>query len=142
MSQAFYEKFLSFFLGFVLLFILIMVSSEFLLYYFSTWNLTFYYSYLSSLCLALLYAIKYFIDFKSFKENLNLFLPSGENSQPEPLNIDVEETALKVCLFYRNGVRLKEIEQNLGLKHSQQVKRLLLEGLTILLKEHAEKEQN
>jgi hypothetical protein len=96
--------------------------------------MVFYYCYLGALGFSFFYAFRYAQQFKHFKETLYLYIPS-ENSKPiEPLNIDVEDRALKVCLYYQQGAKLEDIARDLGLNHHQQVKRELRKGLSILLR--------
>lgn len=74
-----------------------------------------------------------------------MFIPSDKaerENQLEPLNIEVEDVALKACLYYRNGASYEDIKRNLSLSHPEQAKRLLIRGLDFLLKnynEHNEK---
>ena len=46
--------------------------------------------------------------------------------------------ALKACIRYRNRATYSMIRDELGLTQNTQVRRLIQEGLTILLKEHEE----
>ncbi|MEM3443022.1 MAG: hypothetical protein QXM86_04110 [Candidatus Bathyarchaeia archaeon] len=61
----------------------------------------------------------------------------------EPLNVDLEnvEDALRVCVLYRNGKSLTEIERIMGFSHPYKTKRLLLKGLDLLLKNYMEGEK-
>jgi hypothetical protein len=87
-----------------------------------------------------IYGVWYYLKIRSFKENISLFIPDNQSQKPlEPLNVNVEGLSLKVCLYYRNGSSLSEIQKNLGLKYPQEAKRKLIEGLGILLKSYGEK---
>lgn len=143
MSEQFYERFLSLFFGFVVLLTLIVVTIDLFFFYFSTQNIVFYYAYLVTLVSCLVYFIRYFLQFRDFQANLGLLFPfNSPRSESLPrLEIEVEDVALKVCLYYRNGGSFSDIKTHLGFSHTQQVKRELLKGLGFLLRfydEHKE----
>jgi ABC-type multidrug transport system fused ATPase/permease subunit len=144
MSQAFFERFTELLFGVIMILLLFLGTIMVLLAYVLTQIMVFYYAYIGALFFSFFYAFRYAQQFKHFKETLNLFIPS-ENSKPiEPLNIDVEDRALKVCLYYQQGAKLEDIAKDLGLNHHQQVKRELRKGLSILLRfynEHREAEK-
>jgi hypothetical protein len=97
--------------------------------------MVFYYCFIGALGFSFFYAINYSRQFSHFKENIGLFIPpDGNNYKLEPLNMELEDLPLKVCLYYRNGATQEQIKQNLGLNHATQVKRELVKGLDILLK--------
>ena len=73
---------------------------------------------------------------QDFRENLNLFLPENTEKQLEPLNMEIEDLPVKVCLLYRNGASLTDIKGDFRLSHPTQVRRKLVEGLDILLKSY------
>jgi hypothetical protein len=84
------------------------------------------------------YGVRFILAFRDFREQViqGLLFPS-ENSKPiEPLNMEAEDLPLKVCLYYRNGATYKKIQQDLGIAYPQQVKRELIKGLDILLREY------
>ena len=139
MSERFFEKFTELLFGAIMILLLFTSSIMVLLAYSFTQNMIFYYIYVGVLLFSFAYALNYSRQFKHFKETLNLFIPSENDKPIEPLNIDVEDRALKVCLWYRNGATQEQIKQNLGLNHPNQVKRELIKGLDILLKEHNSK---
>jgi hypothetical protein len=139
MSEAFFSKFTELLFGAIMIFLLFTSSIIVVLAYSFTQNMIFYYAYVGALAFSFVYALNYSRQFKDFKENLYLFIPPGENNKVEPLNIEVNDIALKVCLYYRNGATQEQIKRNLGLNHPTQVKRELVKGLTILLKEHNSK---
>jgi hypothetical protein len=88
------------------------------------------------LAIAVLYGSRYYRNFQNFKANLGLFIPNNnENIQKiEPLDIDVDDKALQVCLYYRNGATLNKLKQDFGFTHPTQTKRELIKGLDFLLK--------
>lgn len=143
MSEVFYEKFMSFMLGFLVLTFMVLIASEFLFYYTTQGNIIFYYGYIITVTALCLYGIRYYLSFRNFKENLYLLIPNPNSEKPiEPLNMDLNNKALEVCLYYRNGATLSQIERNLGLTHGTQMRRLMRKGLDILLRsynEHNEK---
>jgi hypothetical protein len=134
-SEKFLDRFLGFFFGFVVLLIFVLTTIMLILLWISSQNLIFYYGYIASLGFSVFYGIKIYLEFQNFRENLYLFLPNSEK-QLEPLSIDIQDLPLKVCLYYRNGATLESMKEDFGLKHPNQVRRLLIEGLDILLKEH------
>jgi len=143
LSQTFYENFVSMIFNFLVLLLIFVAASHFLFLYSFTQNMIYYYGYSVVLVVATVYGIKYFLAFKDFKENLHLFIPSegGKREEAmEPLNLDVENLPLKVCLLYRNGMSLYVIQRKLGFSHPMQVKRKLIRGLDKLLKSYEEHE--
>ena len=146
MSEAFYEKFLNFFFSFAILIILFMVTVQFLIIYFQNQNIVFYYVYVGMLLFSGFYGVRFILAFRYFREQViqGLLFPS-ENSKPiEPLNMEVDNLPLKVCLYYQQGARFEDIAKDLGLNHHQQVKRELRKGLSFLLRfynEHREAEK-
>jgi hypothetical protein len=144
MSEKFFEKFTEMLFEVIITVLLFTSSIMVLLAYSFTQNIVFYFGYIGVLSFSFFYAFRYAQSFKHFKETLNLFIPS-ENSKPiEPLNMEVEDLPLKVCLWYQQGARFEDIAKDLGLNHHQQVKRELRKGLSILLRfynEHREAEK-
>lgn len=126
--------------------ILLVTASELCLLYILSQNQILYYGFLAILLLASSYGIKYYWSFLDFRNNLYLFVSDSEiksENHVEPLNMELNDASLKVCLYYRNGASLEDIQKDLGLNHPQQVKRELVKGLGFLLKfyhEHKEKE--
>ena len=149
MSQQFYSKLSQVLFGFVVLFGLLIVNSEFLILSLLNPEISaYYYGYMFLLGLSAIFGAKYILEYRRFRETLEqgLFCPSDvdrlvNSSDVEPLAIP-DDKALAVCTYYHNGSTLTQIERNMGFTHPEQVKRHLLKGLDILLKEHAEKEQN
>jgi hypothetical protein len=137
MSEAFFERFTEMLFGAIITVLLFTSSVMVLLAYAYTQNMVFYYCYLGVLGFSFFYAFRYAQSFKHFKETLNLYIPS-QDSNPglEPLNMEAEDLPLKVCLYYRNGATYKKIQQDLGIAYPQQVKRELIKGLDILLREY------
>jgi len=147
MSKVFYEKILSVLLGFLLVFIFTIASIELYLFYFLYNNLLYYYIYLAVISLATLIGLKTLFDFQRFKQNLELFLPNDAEKEEklQYSNEELPEISLQVCKYYYNGASLDAIRENLQLKHAEQARRLLKQGLGILLKfysEHKEREEN
>lgn len=64
-----------------------------------------------------------------------------ENERGDSLRVDLSdsETALKVCLFYRNGATYEDIKRSSGFSDNKQVQREIRKGLDILLREHVAK---
>lgn len=145
MSQQFYEQFVSLLLGFALLIVLVVAAAQMLFFYSFTQNVIFYCGYAVVAGTSLIYGAKYLLQLRDFKENLCLLIPSVAEKPIEPLDANVEDKVLKVCLYYRNGASLKSIAQDLGLKHPNQIKRHLVKGLDILLRfydQNRRKEEN
>lgn len=133
MSEVFYEKFVAY-LGYFFILLLILVGAiNFIVVHQLTGEILYYYAYCFTLLIALGYAIKYFSDFKTFTGRIYLLIPE-EKKPLEPLNMEIEDLPLKVCLQYRNGASFTEIEKDLELSHPFQAKRELVKGLDILLK--------
>jgi hypothetical protein len=82
------------------------------------------------------YGMKSYADYRYLKGNLDLFIPEEkEDEKPlEPLNVETEDVALRVCVLYRNGATLESMKKDFGFTHPNQVRRKLLEGIDILLK--------
>jgi len=138
MSEKFLEKFTEMLFGAIIVFLLLTSSIIVLLAYLAIQNVFFYYGYIGMLGFSFIYVLYYGQQYRDFKETLHLFLPAEKPI--EPLNIELEDLPLKVCLDYRNGASYEVIAQNLGIDTSYQVKRELVKGLDILLREHNGKE--
>jgi len=149
MSEKFYHKFLSLFSNFIILLVLIIASLQIFLVYASNQNMIWYVSYCVIIAFSIIYAIKYYLDFKNFKENLYLFIPNIPNNEDkheeieEPLNIDIDDmdTSLKVCLDYQRGKGFPHIYKALGLKHPETARRELRKGLNFLLRFYNENKE-
>jgi len=109
-------------------------------------NTLFYYVYCGSIIFAVSYGVNCYSEYRHLKENINLFIPNQNNTQPheplnKPLEMEVEDLPLKACLYYRNGYSFKQIcgKMRLG-REPQTAKRLVIKGLHILLNEHNQKE--
>lgn len=139
MSEKFIEKFVELLFGAIMVFLLFTSSSIVLLAYVATLNVIFYYGFLGALASSFVYALQYSRQFRDFKETLHLLIPENNHKPIEPLSMETDELPLKVCLYYHNGATLNQIAENMGSKEAQQVKRSLIKGLDILLKEHNEK---
>lgn len=63
-------------------------------------------------------------------------MPSEAIKPLEPLSMELEDLPLKVYLRYRNGATLEVIRQDVGLNTAYQVRRELVKGIDILLREH------
>lgn len=137
MSERFLEKFTEMLFGAIIVFLLLTSSTIVLLAWISTQNVIFYYGYMGALGFSFIYVLYYGQQYRDFKETLHLFLPPEKPF--EPLSMELEDLPLKVCLDYRNGASYEVIAQNLGIDTSYQVKRELVKGLDILLREHNEK---
>jgi hypothetical protein len=138
MSEAFFERFTEMLFGAIMIVLLFTSSIMVLLAYSFTQNMIFYYIYVGVLLFSFIYALNYSRQFRDFKENLYLLFPS-ENPKPiEPLNMEVEDLPLKVCLSYRNHASYEHIGKVLGI-HPEQAKRELIKGLDILLREYNER---
>lgn len=116
---------------------LVSVTAELFFLYFSFQNIVLYYAYLGMLLFDSFYFIKYYLRFRAFRETLSqglLFPLKNNHSDFGTLELeDLEDTLLKVCLFYRNGSSLKDIAKDFGFTHPTQAKRQLQKGLHILL---------
>jgi len=144
MSEKFYEKFLSFIFGLALIFVLVSVTIQLLIIHLQSQNIIFYYAYVGMMLFSAFYGTKYYREFRDFKGNLNLFIPC-QNTQNgncvEPLNIDVEDLPLKVCLWYQQGAGYSKIQKDLGFSYIEQVRRELRKGLSFLLRYYNEHEK-
>lgn len=136
MSERFYGKFLSLFFGFVVLMILIVVATEFLVFYLLNQNMILHFGFCGMLLALLIYGTKYCVQFRDLREKLYLFFPSEPEKPHNPLNIETDDLPLKVCLKYRNGSSLNNIQKDLQLTHPMQAKRELRRGLDILLRSY------
>jgi len=139
MSEKFIEKLVELLFGAIMVFLLFASSSIVLLAYVATLNVTFYYGFLAALGFSFVYVVQYSRQFRDFKETLYLLIPESNYKPIEPLGMETDELPLKVCLYYHNGATLNQIAENMGIKEAQQVKRSLIKGLDILLREHNEK---
>lgn len=142
MSERFYEKFTSFFLKFIFLMLIISMLSSLFTFWVFTQNMVLLYSYLLGVTILSVYIAYFFLRFRIFKEKISLYIPKAHiKNSIEPLNIELEDLPLKVCLYYRNGASLADIQKALGFSHPNQVKRKLIEGLDMLLKSYNEGER-
>lgn len=146
MSEQFYERFMALFFNFFIVLILVLVTTESILLFIITQNIIFYYAYLGMLMFDFFYFIKYYLQFRDFRETLSqgLLFPSNKESPSdlEPLETDgLEDVSLKVCLFYRNEASLNDIAKDFGFSHPTQAKRELIKGLDILLKSYEKHEK-
>jgi len=143
-SQQFLSRFSNVFFGFAVLLCILIADFEFLtLYLINPTTEAFYYAYLALLCLSAIFGAKSYRDYLGFRETLaqGLFCSSSSDVDSfgfEPLEIPADK-ALAVCTYYHNGATFNQIAESIGLKEAQQVKRLLVKGLEILLKEHNER---
>ena len=148
MSQQFYSNLSKILFGFVVELFLLIANSEFLILHLLNPEISaYYYGYVFLLGLSAIFGLKYILEYRRFRETLQqgLFCPSDvdrlvNSSDVEPLDIP-DDKALAVCTYYHNGSTMLQIQRNMGFTHPEQVKRHLLKGLDILLKEHVEKEQ-
>ena len=140
MSEKFYEEFVGLFFGFIVLLFFFFIAVEFILFYLLYKSELFYYCYVGVLVFTLYYGFRVYFDFKSFKENLHLLVPSefegNKIEEVEGLEVEFEDLPLKVCVMYRNGMSMLNIQKHLGLSHPYQVRRLLLKGLDLLIKSY------
>jgi len=134
MSERFLEKFTEMLFGAIIVFLLLTSSTIVFLAWISTQNVIFYYGYIGALGFSFIYVLYYAQQFRDFKETLHLFLPSEKPF--EPLSMELEDLPLKICLRYRNGATLEVIRQDVGLNTAYQVRRELVKGIDILLREH------
>ena len=134
MSERFLTKFTEMLFGLIMIILLFTSSIMIVLAYVFTQNMIFYYGYIGALFFSFAYAFRYSRQFRDFKDTLHLLLPSEKPI--EPLSMELEDLPLKVCLDYRNGASYEAIAQNMGIDTSYQVKRELVKGLDILLREH------
>jgi len=145
-SEQFYDKLLSLFFGFFLLLVLLNVDMQLLIFYLNTQNLLYYAAWVIVSGFSLVFSIKYYGLFGSFRENLGLFLvnPDSKEDKPEPLELKFDDKSLEVCLYYRNSATLQEMKEKFGFNHPNQPKRELIKGIGFLLKfydEHKEVNQ-
>lgn len=144
MSEGFYNHLLGFFLGMVVLFFSSSVTAESLTLFFLTGNSYFLTGFSLAFLATLFYGMRYLLKFREFKGDMYLYFPVTNekiiNPEETPENIInssgqdcnfPENLPFEVCRLYANDASLCEIQHQLGIKHPQQVKRLLI-------KRHAE----
>jgi len=144
MTERFYEKFLSFFFSLAILLMLVFATVQLLIIYVFYGFYIFYVLYFWLVLFSSFYGFKWYLAFKDFQENLYLFIPNSRDSNPaiEPLNMEIDDLPLKVCLWYQQGAKFEDIQGDLGFTHPEQVKRELRKGLSFLLRfynEHRDK---
>ena len=142
MSEQFIQRFLSFFFQSIILLLLVVGSTECFLFYTWTGALAFYVVFGGILIFASVYGVALYLSFRSFRESVSqgLFdlVQKDPESNGEPLNIETNDTALKVCVAYAAGQNFYRIKDEFKFKDATTTKRKLQEGLTMLLKEHLE----
>ncbi|HEX69126.1 MAG TPA: hypothetical protein ENG10_02390 [Candidatus Bathyarchaeota archaeon] len=140
MSKKFYERFVGLFLRFIVLFFFFSIAVEFIFFYLLYKSELFYYCYVAVLIFTFYYGLRVYFDFRSFKEDLSLLFPGefegNKIEEVEALEVEFEGLPLKVCVLYRNGMSMLDIQKHLGLSHPYQVRRLLLKGLDLLIKSY------
>lgn len=143
MSEQFYDRLLSLFFGFFLLLVLLNVDMQLLSLYLNSQNMLYYAGWLIVLGFSVIYSVKYYGQFGSFRDNLGLFLvnPDSKEEKLEPLELNLDNKALQVCLYYRNGATLEEMKEKFGFNHPNQPKRELIKGISFLLKFYDEHKQ-
>jgi len=137
MSQRLYEQIVSLFFGFVLLVISTLATMFIFLLSWYVKTESVLYAFLGAIFSIGAYGCLYFLRIRNFKENIGLYIPKAESSI-EFLEIP-DDKALAVCTYYHNGASLEQIKHDMGFNHANQVKRHLLKGLDILLREHKER---
>lgn len=144
MSQQFYERFISTVFLFLAILTIAVLSGLIGFAWFLSGNKFLLMCFAGSLNLIYFFSVFEFDKFRNLREDLRqglLMEPRRNNDQEiEPLDMNLEGTALNVCLAYRNGHSLTQIESLFQLNHANQTKRLLIKDLDILLKEHKQKE--
>jgi hypothetical protein len=158
MSNAFNERFLSLFFGLAVILILASGATNFLMIFSNNGNIGFYYvgSVLFGISFAL--SLRFYLNYKSFRElciqglfdvrdnedeNRSWFKGKGKTEptlEPLNLNLESEDTCLKVCLAYAENKNFYKIRDEFGFRDATTTKRQLQKGLRILLKEHDAKE--
>jgi hypothetical protein len=150
-TETFYQKFLAFFFRSVIVIVLFLGAAQLLLLFVANGEIGYYWSFGVMLSLSLTYLFKFCIDFRGFQESANqgLFDPvvASENrswnkgkAEAEPLNIETEDMALKVCVAYAEDKNFYEIKKEFNFRDATRAKRELQKGLTMLLKEHEAKQ--
>lgn len=144
MSEQFYNKVLGLFFRFSLLLLLLVADMEVLFWYIVARSLLLYTFWLGLLMVSVLYGLRLYGNFDEFRINLGLFMQNNERGDEkiEPLNMEFNDKAVQVCLYYRNGASLTQIKENMGFDHAEQVRRHLLKGLDILLKNYENKQED
>lgn len=132
MSEVFYNKVLELFLRFSFLLLLLVADIQVLFWYVAVQNLVLYAFWLGLLMTCVLYGISFYGNFDEFTSNLALFIPNND-VRPEPLNIETDDKALRICLYYEQGSTLEQIKNELSLNHATTVQRELRKGLRFLL---------
>jgi hypothetical protein len=157
MSNGFNERFLSLFFGLAVILILASGATNFLMIFSNNGNIAFYYAGSMLFGISFALSLRFYLNYKSFRESCiqGLYDPPDveENrswfkgkSKTEPileplnLNLESEDTCLKVCLAYAENKNLYKIRDEFGFRDATTSRRELQKGLRILLKEHDAKE--
>ena len=147
MTEGFYTKFLDFALEFLLLIIVAIITVGLLVFFVISHNPLLSYGYVASVLVIIYFGAKFYKQFREFKDNLYLFLPSVNTNhifegEKHANHIDYIEFSmldqslpLEVCRLYSINLSLSDIAKRLGLDHPEPVKRLLIKGLKELLEE-------
>lgn len=144
MSEAFYNKFLSFFSRFIILVFLSISTFELLIFYFLNQNIAFLIAYDLGLLCSFVYGVHFFVKYREFKADLYLFFPSIAQTQNNEEEIKAktglinEELSLEVCRLYSRGCSFSDIEKKIGFSYPTQTKRELIKGLRVLLKNYGD----
>jgi hypothetical protein len=130
---------------FLLLFTFIVVGSDLLLFYLITPDVVLYYSYLSIFLTAGVVGLKAYWDLGVIRHDLEFLFPNASNNEERLPNIvlseaDSESKAMRAVTCYRNGASMSKIMTDFELPHVNSARRLIIQGLDILLKEHQVKE--
>jgi hypothetical protein len=157
MSTQFYEKLVSFWFKSFVILILFLGAVQTLLLYFSTGQVILYYAYGPIFTFGCCYALRTFLEFRSFQETLRqgLYFPQVESEKTdkrfwlcgnipnkdfmEDSDLEVlNDKALEICMAYANGSSFDKIKTDFHLDHRSTVARNLRKGLKKLLKERKE----
>jgi hypothetical protein len=133
MLQAVYKSVTLFFMKAVGLVLCFLASLLFLIVYLLGIIGFFYYVFVGFISVCLWLGVSLGLDYRKIKG----FDWLGVDKK-ESINLENSEVALRVCERYRNGAGYDDIKKEFGYHNQNQVRRKIIEGLDILLKEHSQ----
>jgi hypothetical protein len=107
-----------------------LIGAEFMFFYSLSGNFIFYYGSIGVFAITIIYASKYYREFKGFRETLaqGLYFPNSNNHKPfqktisKSLEMEVEDLPLKACLLYRNSHSFDYVSKALKLGHTEKAR--------------------
>jgi hypothetical protein len=142
LSESFFNHYLDFFLGFIVIMLGSLAAITCVILFAITQSSWLLAAISTATMATLYYGMRYLAKFREFKEQLYLYFPKIENNMLKTENITNEikeickideELPLKCVRLFSKGLTYRGIQNQLALKHPQQVKRLLDKGIRNLL---------